>query len=204
MIVFCLARNTPKCPNQLQSPEMSRRGVLASRVRQRVVGGVLRHQRGAKSRERDVVRQSGDVPIRVEAMSNRNWSSAAPAKSSAKPARASALPDLILALARLTPNLLLLRRHRTITTSPLHAFRHARIRPPTMLPQRQILRAGSRFSSPAFRSLVQRRLASTENAFVRERRAVKEHAAATTGASTPSVYVQLASFGSVIPSVNYC
>ena len=62
-----------------------------------------------------------------------------------------------------------------------------------MFPQRQIVRAAPRFASqlrsPAVRSAFQRRLmsspatgSSTENAFVRERRAVKEHAAATTGA----------------------
>jgi len=59
-----------------------------------------------------------------------------------------------------------------------------------MFPQRQLLRGAPRVAaqlrSPAVRSMVQRRLASTtpqagENAFVRERRAVKEHAAGTTG-----------------------
>ncbi|KAK6068897.1 cytochrome c oxidase subunit [Seiridium cupressi] len=53
-----------------------------------------------------------------------------------------------------------------------------------MLPQRQILRAAPRVSAqlraPAMRSVMQRRLASTENAFVKERQAVKEHAAGTT------------------------
>ncbi|KAH6651770.1 putative cytochrome c oxidase subunit VIa [Truncatella angustata] len=34
--------------------------------------------------------------------------------------------------------------------------------------------------SPVMRSVMQRRLASTENAFIKERQAVKEHAAATT------------------------
>ncbi|KAI2468148.1 mitochondrial cytochrome c oxidase subunit VIa [Annulohypoxylon bovei var. microspora] len=57
--------------------------------------------------------------------------------------------------------------------------------------QRQILRATPRLStqlrSPVLRSTLQRRLASTttktkatENAFVKERQAVKEHASATT------------------------
>ena len=60
-----------------------------------------------------------------------------------------------------------------------------------MLLQRQIIHSAPRFTaqlrSPAVRSMVQRRLASSspaqpgENAFIRERRAVKEHAAATTG-----------------------
>ncbi|KAJ1335727.1 Cytochrome c oxidase subunit VIa [Microdochium nivale] len=51
-----------------------------------------------------------------------------------------------------------------------------------MLAQRTLLRAGSRFSSPALRQTVQRRLASSsDNAFVREREAVRHHAAATTG-----------------------
>ncbi|KAI1101007.1 COX6A-domain-containing protein [Jackrogersella minutella] len=56
-----------------------------------------------------------------------------------------------------------------------------------MLPQRQILRAAPRLTAqlraanaPVFRSTLQRRLASTENAFVKEREAVKHHAAATT------------------------
>ncbi|KAI1391931.1 COX6A-domain-containing protein [Hypoxylon trugodes] len=55
-----------------------------------------------------------------------------------------------------------------------------------MLPQRQILRATPRLTAqlraantPVFRSALQRRFAS-ENAFVKERQAVKEHAAATT------------------------
>ena len=61
-----------------------------------------------------------------------------------------------------------------------------------MFAQRQIGRLAPRFAAnvrtPAARSTVQRRLmssteagSSTEPAFVRERRAVKEHAAATTG-----------------------
>lgn len=50
-----------------------------------------------------------------------------------------------------------------------------------MLAQRLIARAGARLSNPAVRSAVQRRLASTDNAFIREREAVKDHAAATTG-----------------------
>jgi hypothetical protein len=58
--------------------------------------------------------------------------------------------------------------------------------------QRQLLRGAPRFTaqlrSPVIRSVMQRRLASStpqagENAFVRERKAVKEHAAATTGES---------------------
>lgn len=55
-----------------------------------------------------------------------------------------------------------------------------------MLPQRQILRGAPRFAVRLRSPVVQRRLASStpqagENAFVRERRAVKEHAAGTTG-----------------------
>ncbi|KAI0385006.1 mitochondrial cytochrome c oxidase subunit VIa [Hypomontagnella monticulosa] len=53
--------------------------------------------------------------------------------------------------------------------------------------QRSLLRATPRLTAqlraantPVFRSALQRRLASTENAFVKERQAVKEHAAATT------------------------
>ncbi|KAK6839564.1 cytochrome c oxidase- subunit VIa [Apiospora arundinis] len=53
-----------------------------------------------------------------------------------------------------------------------------------MFAQRQILKAAPRLSAQlrntAFRGNVQRRLASTENAFVKEREAVKEHATATT------------------------
>ncbi|KAI8962638.1 mitochondrial cytochrome c oxidase subunit VIa [Daldinia sp. FL1419] len=60
-----------------------------------------------------------------------------------------------------------------------------------MLPQRTLLRATPRLATqlraantttttPVFRSALQRRLASTENAFIKERQAVKEHAAATT------------------------
>ena len=55
-----------------------------------------------------------------------------------------------------------------------------------MFAQRQIFQAAPRLSAQlrntAFRGNVQRRLASTENAFVKEREAVKEHATATTGA----------------------
>jgi cytochrome c oxidase subunit 6a len=55
----------------------------------------------------------------------------------------------------------------------------------TMFAQRQITRAVPRLTAqlrnPAVRSTIQRRLASTENAFVKERAAVKEHAADTTG-----------------------
>ncbi|KAI0172741.1 mitochondrial cytochrome c oxidase subunit VIa [Hypoxylon sp. FL1284] len=49
--------------------------------------------------------------------------------------------------------------------------------------QQQLLRATPRLTArlgAANRSVLQRRLASTENAFVKERQAVKEHAAATT------------------------
>ncbi|KAI1203653.1 cytochrome c oxidase, subunit VIa [Nemania serpens] len=54
-----------------------------------------------------------------------------------------------------------------------------------MVFQRQILRATPRLTAqlraPAVRSTIQRRLASTEeNQFVKERRAVKEHATGTT------------------------
>lgn len=70
------------------------------------------------------------------------------------------------------------------TIDPLH--HRAPPEPPKMLPQRQIMRAAPRFlRSPA----VQRRFMSSpapkagENAFVKERQAVKEHAAGTTGES---------------------
>ncbi|KAI2639304.1 putative cytochrome c oxidase subunit VIa [Xylaria nigripes] len=53
-----------------------------------------------------------------------------------------------------------------------------------MVVQRQILRAVPRVTAqlrtPLVRSTIQRRLASTDNQFVRERQAVKEHAAGTT------------------------
>ncbi|KAI1851928.1 hypothetical protein JX265_008267 [Neoarthrinium moseri] len=49
-----------------------------------------------------------------------------------------------------------------------------------MFPQRQMLRAAAQLRNPAVRSAVQRRFASTENAFIKERQAVKEHAQATT------------------------
>ncbi|KAK1768928.1 putative cytochrome c oxidase subunit protein [Phialemonium atrogriseum] len=58
-----------------------------------------------------------------------------------------------------------------------------------MFPQRQMFRLAPRLAAqlraPAARTVVQRRLASsagqsTENAFIRERKAVKEHAASTT------------------------
>lgn len=61
-----------------------------------------------------------------------------------------------------------------------------------MLPQRQMFRLAPRFAtqlrSPAVRSALQRRLASTagksgDNAFIREREAVKAHAAGSTGES---------------------
>ncbi|KAI1814576.1 cytochrome c oxidase, subunit VIa [Poronia punctata] len=52
-----------------------------------------------------------------------------------------------------------------------------------MLFQRSILRATpgltAQLRSPVIRSTIQRRLASTENQFIKERQAVEEHAAAT-------------------------
>jgi cytochrome c oxidase subunit 6a len=58
-----------------------------------------------------------------------------------------------------------------------------------MFPQRQLFRAAPRLAaqlrSPAVRSTIQRRLASTsENAFIAEREHVKEHAGSTTGRFT--------------------
>ena len=59
-----------------------------------------------------------------------------------------------------------------------------------MFPQRSMFRAAAQLRSPAVRSVFQRRSASTgstglhgaeDNAFNRERLAVKEHAAATSG-----------------------
>jgi len=59
-----------------------------------------------------------------------------------------------------------------------------------MFPQRSLFRAAAQLRSPAVRSAFQRRSASTgssglhgaeDNAFNRERLAVKEHAAATSG-----------------------
>ena len=55
-----------------------------------------------------------------------------------------------------------------------------------MLPQRQLLRGGSRIAAQLRSPVVQRRLASStpqagENAFVRERRHVKEHAGGSAG-----------------------
>jgi hypothetical protein len=59
-----------------------------------------------------------------------------------------------------------------------------------MLPQHQMFRLAPRFATqlrnPAVRSAIQRRLASTagksgENAFIKEREAVKAHAAGSTG-----------------------
>jgi cytochrome c oxidase subunit 6a len=55
-----------------------------------------------------------------------------------------------------------------------------------MFSQRQIFRAAPRVAAqlraPALRvTPLQRRLASTENAFIKEREAVKAHASATTG-----------------------
>lgn len=49
-----------------------------------------------------------------------------------------------------------------------------------MFLQRQIVRAAPRLTAQ-LRAQAQRRFASTETEFVRERRAVKEHARATTG-----------------------
>ncbi|KAI0204256.1 cytochrome c oxidase, subunit VIa [Astrocystis sublimbata] len=53
-----------------------------------------------------------------------------------------------------------------------------------MVFQRQILRATPRLAAqlraPAVRNTIQRRLASTENQFIKEREAVKHHAAGTT------------------------
>ncbi|KAI1405147.1 cytochrome c oxidase-like protein [Hypoxylon fuscum] len=50
--------------------------------------------------------------------------------------------------------------------------------------QRQLLRATAQLRAanvnPVFRSALQRRFASTENAFIKERQAVKDHAGATT------------------------
>ena len=36
-------------------------------------------------------------------------------------------------------------------------------------------------AAPVLRSVIQRRFASTENQFIKERQAIKEHAAGTTG-----------------------
>lgn len=71
-----------------------------------------------------------------------------------------------------------------------------------MFPQRTLLRTSQRFlRAPALRRTTQRRAASTEssftgaedNAFNRERKAVKDHAAATSGISFPlsslSIYI---------------
>jgi cytochrome c oxidase subunit 6a len=53
-----------------------------------------------------------------------------------------------------------------------------------MLPQRQVLRAAPRFAAQLRTPAVQRRLASSgDNAFIRERQHVKEHAAGSTGTS---------------------
>ena len=56
-----------------------------------------------------------------------------------------------------------------------------------MIGQRQILRTAPRavaqLRAPVLRSAVQRRFASNENNFVKERQAIKEHAAGTTGQS---------------------
>ncbi|KAH8884271.1 mitochondrial cytochrome c oxidase subunit VIa [Thozetella sp. PMI_491] len=49
-----------------------------------------------------------------------------------------------------------------------------------MSAQRQVARLAANLRAPAARSTVQRRLYSTENTFVRERRHVKEHAEGTT------------------------
>lgn len=61
-----------------------------------------------------------------------------------------------------------------------------------MIAQRQILRAAPRLTaqlrSPVLRSTIQRRFASTENQFIKERVAAEEHARHTSGQSTvPSV-----------------
>jgi cytochrome c oxidase subunit 6a len=56
-----------------------------------------------------------------------------------------------------------------------------------MIAQRQLARAVPR-ASAQLRTTMQRRLASTENAFIRERREVKEHAAGTTGNTRPPRY----------------
>lgn len=59
-----------------------------------------------------------------------------------------------------------------------------------MFVQRQIARAAQRFNAQV-RAQAQRRFASTEteSSFVRERRAVKEHAGATTGADLPGSWL---------------
>ena len=48
---------------------------------------------------------------------------------------------------------------------------------------RQAPRLGAQLRAPVTRNVVQRRLASTENSFVKEREAVKDHAAGSTGMS---------------------
>jgi hypothetical protein len=48
---------------------------------------------------------------------------------------------------------------------------------------RQAPRLGAQLRAPVMRNVVQRRLASTESNFVKERRAVKEHAESSTGMS---------------------
>jgi cytochrome c oxidase subunit 6a len=60
-----------------------------------------------------------------------------------------------------------------------------------MFPQR-IVRAAPRFTAQ-FRAQAQRRFASTEteNAFIRERRHVKEHARATTGEEIPVPWLSI-------------
>jgi cytochrome c oxidase subunit 6a len=55
-----------------------------------------------------------------------------------------------------------------------------------MFPKRQLFRLGAQLRTPIVRTTIQRRFASsagsnTENAFLREREAVKAHAAATSG-----------------------
>ncbi|KAH8907526.1 cytochrome c oxidase-like protein [Coniochaeta sp. PMI_546] len=45
---------------------------------------------------------------------------------------------------------------------------------------RQAPRLGAQLRAPVMRNVVQRRLASTENSFIKERQAVKEHAATST------------------------
>lgn len=78
--------------------------------------------------------------------------------------------------------------HQRTNTKPLH-FKTAKPRPSsrhTMFPQREILRNAPRF----LRATAQRRLMSAgpakagESAFIKERQAVKEHAASSTGQFT--------------------
>jgi hypothetical protein len=97
--------------------------------------------------------------------------------------------------AKTTSDRLILNVPNDKPTSTLNIWRA--IEPPqhTMFPQRSMMRASQRFASqirsPAVRTPFQRRFASSEssafkgaedNAFNRERHAVKEHAVGTTGA----------------------